>query len=187
MEKISERIDPRAILDSVADAMYVTDAQYQIIEVNKAFSEIYGLTREEALGKTCHEVTHGQTFPCASCLLNSDPNSQQNTIAEHIHRERYVEVSLFPTTGEQGTQCVIHIVRDVTECKRADAERKRMQAEIKALQGLLPICASCKKIRDDRGRWENVETYISERFDATFTHGICPDCAKKFFPSSTSA
>jgi sigma-B regulation protein RsbU (phosphoserine phosphatase) len=53
---------------------------------------------------------------------------------------------------------------------------------VKALSGLLPICASCKKIRDDKGHWQNVETYIRERSDTEFTHGYCPECAKKLYP-----
>lgn len=52
-------------------------------------------------------------------------------------------------------------------------------ARVKRLSGLLPICAWCKKIRDDQGYWNHVEAYIAEHTDADFTHGICPDCAKK--------
>lgn len=55
-------------------------------------------------------------------------------------------------------------------------------AEIRQLSGLLPICSGCKKIRTDKGYWEEVEEYISQNTDATFTHGICPDCVKKFYP-----
>lgn len=54
--------------------------------------------------------------------------------------------------------------------------------EIKQLNGLLPICASCKKIRDDNGGWTQIETYISRHTDAEFTHGICPECAEKLYP-----
>jgi hypothetical protein len=53
---------------------------------------------------------------------------------------------------------------------------------VKSLSGLLPICASCKKIRDDKGYWSQVESYIQKHSDATFTHGICPDCVKKLYP-----
>jgi hypothetical protein len=56
------------------------------------------------------------------------------------------------------------------------------KATIKQLDGLLPICASCKKIRDDKGYWSEVETYIHEHTEADFSHGICPDCAKKLYP-----
>ena len=55
-------------------------------------------------------------------------------------------------------------------------------AEVKTLSGLLPICASCKKIRDDQGYWSNIETYIRQHSDAQFSHGICPDCAVKLYP-----
>ena len=55
-------------------------------------------------------------------------------------------------------------------------------AEIKTLKGLIPICASCKKIRDDQGFWHAVEVYIRDRTDAQFSHGICPDCARKLYP-----
>ncbi len=53
---------------------------------------------------------------------------------------------------------------------------------IKTLKGLLPICASCKKIRDDSGYWKKIESYISEHSDAEFTHGLCPDCSAKLYP-----
>jgi len=54
--------------------------------------------------------------------------------------------------------------------------------EIKTLSGLLPICASCKNIRDDRGYWNQIEKYIQDHSDATFTHSICPDCKRKLYP-----
>jgi PAS domain S-box-containing protein len=75
--------------------------------------------------------------------------------------------------------------RDITERKRVEAERDRLiqeltqaLAEVRALTGMLPICSHCKKVRDDRGYWNQIEAYISEHSAATFTHGICPDCAQ---------
>ena len=53
--------------------------------------------------------------------------------------------------------------------------------QIKTLSGLIPICASCKKIRDDKGYWNLLETYIQEHSEAEFSHGICPDCMKKLY------
>ena len=53
---------------------------------------------------------------------------------------------------------------------------------IKTLRGLLPICASCKKIRDDKGYWNGLETYIHQHTEAEFTHGICPECMQKLYP-----
>jgi len=58
--------------------------------------------------------------------------------------------------------------------------------KVKILNGLLPICASCKKIRDDEGYWTQVEEYIEKNSQATFTHGICPECMKKLYPQYSS-
>lgn len=56
------------------------------------------------------------------------------------------------------------------------------QSEIKVLSGLLPICAACKKIRDDKGYWSQIESFISKHSEAEFTHSICPECVKKLYP-----
>jgi PAS domain S-box-containing protein len=79
--------------------------------------------------------------------------------------------------------------RDITERKQAEEEREKLIAQlqealnkVKTLSGLLPICAACKKIRDDKGYWNELETYIRAHSEAKFTHGICPDCAKKLYP-----
>lgn len=72
---------------------------------------------------------------------------------------------------------------------RAELEREKLildlqveMTNVKTLKGLLPICASCKKIRDDGGYWNQIENYIREHSEAEFTHGLCPDCLKKIYP-----
>ena len=62
------------------------------------------------------------------------------------------------------------------------SELKATQAKVKVLNGLLPICANCKKIRDDTGYWNKIEAYIHDHSEADFTHGICPTCARKLYP-----
>lgn len=64
-------------------------------------------------------------------------------------------------------------------------ELERLLAEVKTLGGMLPICSHCKKIRDDRGYWNQIEAYLNEHTDAEFTHGICPDCAREVFPRTS--
>jgi len=64
-------------------------------------------------------------------------------------------------------------------------EKEKLEAalaEVKKLSGLIPICGHCKKIRDDKGYWNQVEAYIQEHSEAKFSHGICRDCAKKYYP-----
>ena len=90
---------------------------------------------------------------------------------------------------------VLVIFNDITERKRAEEELQRYSSEleksnkelqealakVKTLNGMLPICASCKKIRDDKGYWSQVETYVSTHTEAVFTSGICPECEKKAY------
>lgn len=63
-----------------------------------------------------------------------------------------------------------------------DVELKSTRSELKILSGLLPICMSCKKIRDDQGYWTQLESYIHHHSEAKFSHGICPDCIEKLYP-----
>ena len=79
--------------------------------------------------------------------------------------------------------------KDVTESKKAEKEREdlivKLQValkQVKTLSGFIPICASCKKIRDDKGFWNVVEKYIEEHSNAEFTHGICPECSERLYP-----
>ena len=73
--------------------------------------------------------------------------------------------------------------------KQADEEKSKIIKElqkaldkVKTLSGMLPICASCKKIRDDKGYWNKIEAYIEKHSEAEFSHGICPECAKELYP-----
>lgn len=58
----------------------------------------------------------------------------------------------------------------------------RLFQRLKFLEGILPVCASCKKIRDEKDHWHQIETYITDRSDAHFSHGLCPECAEKLYP-----
>jgi hypothetical protein len=78
----------------------------------------------------------------------------------------------------------------IAEWKQTEEERERLikelqtaMANIKTLSGFLPICAHCKNIRDDKGYWLSVEEYVRTHADVDFSHGICPRCLEKHFPS----
>ncbi len=74
-----------------------------------------------------------------------------------------------------------HIVA-MESLDKKNKELERAMSEVKDLRGLLPICASCKNIRDDKGYWNQIENYLSEHSEITFTHGICPVCIKRLYP-----
>ena len=78
---------------------------------------------------------------------------------------------------------------EIEERKKAEEEREKLirdlqkaLSEVKTLKGIFPICASCKKIRDDKGYWRQIEVYIRDHSEAEFSHGICPECMKKSYP-----
>jgi len=80
-------------------------------------------------------------------------------------------------------------VSDITEHRLAQKQRDKLildlqkaLSEVKTLRGLIPICSHCKKIRDDKGYWNQIESYIHKHSDAEFSHGICPECAQKYYP-----
>jgi DNA-binding response OmpR family regulator len=84
-------------------------------------------------------------------------------------------------------QSMVRIKRAETALREKEIEQKRLieqlqeaLAEIKTLKGFIPICASCKKIRDDEGYWNQIEEYLTAHTDAVFTHGLCPQCVKKY-------
>ena len=88
------------------------------------------------------------------------------------------------------TSVIKGIVQDITERKEQENKQKKLMSElqeafarIKTLSGLIPICANCKRIRDDRGYWQRMERYIEERSQAEFTHSLCPDCEQKLYGS----
>lgn len=98
--------------------------------------------------------------------------------------------SISPIRNDVGV--VTHFVavkEDITERKQLEAIRETLitslqeaLANVKTLRGLLPICAGCKKIRDEVGYWNRVESYLSLHTEVKFSHGLCPDCARKYFP-----
>jgi PAS domain S-box-containing protein len=89
----------------------------------------------------------------------------------------------------KGRPAVLSLMTDITKRKKMEEEREGMisdlrktLAEVKTLSGLLPICSSCKKIRDDSGYWSQIEEYIKAHSEAEFSHSLCPDCVKRLYP-----
>ena len=77
---------------------------------------------------------------------------------------------------------MVRILRAERERDRLIVQLEEALARVKKLSGLLPICAGCKKIRDDKGYWNQIERYLKEHSDAILSHGICPECAEKYYP-----
>jgi DNA-binding NtrC family response regulator len=113
--------------------------------------------------------------------LALEKQKAQKAIAQHSIGVERMNVQLSETNAE--------LIKEIAERKRGEEERERLIVElkealskIKTLSGLLPICMACKKIRNDKGYWEQIEVYIRDRSEADFSHGICPECMKKLYP-----
>lgn len=196
----------RSIIEHTSEGVVLTDEAGTVIEWNYGLERITGLSRDEALGRPIWDVQFGSFLEerrspegyerLKAMLLNllnagREPWLDQYQGAEIQHtdgRRRTVHTSVFVIQTDRGYR-LGSTLRDVTDRVQAEAEREKLIAEleqalarIKTLRGLIPICVSCKKIRDDEGFWNQVEEYIEQHSEAEFTHGICAECATKLYP-----
>jgi PAS domain S-box-containing protein len=188
-----------AIVESSEDAIIGMTLEGDILSWNASATRMYGYRTQEILGR-----------PMSLLVPHYRPDEWKQ-IREHVSKgkqlERYetvrrrrdgttvdVALTFSPIKDSQGEVIGISAIeRDITARKNEEMERLKLiteltdaLAKIKTLSGLLPICASCKKIRDDRGYWQKIEAYISAHTNAEFTHGICPDCFIRLYPEYTS-
>ena len=93
--------------------------------------------------------------------------------------KRALGISTSILTSHDGQIHVLALMQDVTHEERY---RRQLESRLATLEGLLPICSSCMKIRNDKGDWQQLKEYISNNTEAEFTHGICPECAQELYP-----
>ena len=183
----------RILFESSKDAIYISTREGNIVEANPSHLDLFGYSRKEI-----------SDWNAKDSYVNPDDRSRFRKEIEVNGSVKDFEVKLRKKDGAE-MDCLITaavrrskdgnivgyqgIIRDVTELKRAQEERERLicqlqdaLAKVKTLSGLLPICSHCKKIRDDKGYWNQIESYIHKHSDAEFSHGICPECVKKYYP-----
>jgi len=163
--------------------------------VNNKFLEIFGYDDSNGIiGKSLTEIIHPDD---RDRVMKYSELRYQNGDAPSRYEFRGIkkdgtpldiEVSI-ATIHYKGEKAVLAYFRDITERKQIEKEREKLISElkealsqVKKLHGLLPICASCKKIKNEKGYWEQIEIYISQHSEADFSHGICPECVKKLYP-----
>jgi PAS domain S-box-containing protein len=170
------------IFDTSPDpAMISTLPGGHVVGVNKAFTELVGYTREEAIGKTTVELGLWAHVRDREAVVQDIMTTGHCTNREVVLSSRggHCVTAIVSARRLQldGRPHLISVARDVTDYKAA-------LAEVTALSGLLPICMHCKQVRNDAGYWEQIEAYISERSEAQFSHGICPNCLAKHYPEA---
>jgi len=198
---IAAKQEVESIVKTVPDIIYRLDPQGRLTFVSDSVKR-YGYQPEELIGtrvmklvypedkaKTIHRIKERRTGARSTKSFETRLTTKNQTAvsfevfiisAEGLYSPNKYGLGTF--LGTQG------IARDITARKQAEEEREKLHSNlqeafdnIKTLKGLLPICANCKNIRDDKGYWNQIEAYIRDRSDAEFSHSICPDCAEKLY------
>lgn len=172
----------RVIFDTIPLPTFVVDEDVCIQEFNKTAARLLGPEPESALHRRGGEALHcihseahgcGRNEPCKQCVIRNSVNSAIRGRATHrqIHKAELrngpgiaivdLQVTASPLP-DSGNPRVLLILEDVSE--------------LFALRGLLPICARCKKVRDDDSYWHNIESYLHTHLNLKLTHGLCPTC-----------
>ncbi|MCP3887837.1 MAG: PAS domain S-box protein [Desulfobulbaceae bacterium] len=173
--------------------MYVVDlTSFLIVDANKAALKFYGYDRATMLTKRIPDLNVTPELEIRAEIERAVVEGRSYYIFKHQLASgelRDVEIHANPISI-RGKDYSFSIVHDITDRKKMETEREILLNEIqqalenvKTLKGLLPICAKCKKIRDDKGYWNNLESYIENHSDASFSHGICSECSDTLYGS----
>lgn len=179
----------RAIVDQAPILIWRSDKTGACNYFNERWLNFTGRSFEQEKGDGWSKGVHPDDLEqCLKTYLEAFSKREKFQMQYRLRRRdevyRWVSDCGVPFTDEnEEFSGYIGSCIDVTDSVEfAVFMKKAQEKELKTLRGLLPICASCKKIRDDRGYWNRIEVYIREHSEADFSHGICPDCAKKLFP-----
>ena len=174
------------VVERMTDGLIVLDEQERLVDINPAALALFGVSAVPAGSRV--DSLPGELGRALAALHERPDGHLETALAGAEVRHLDLRSSDLRDRFGRATARLI-IVRDVTERRRMEMERERLIAElqaaladVKTLSGLVPICSSCKKIRDDRGYWRTVERYLSEHSDAQLTHGLCDDCLRRLYP-----
>jgi PAS domain S-box-containing protein len=184
-----------AIVDSTGEAIMSQNLDGIITTWNAGARELFGYTEAEAVGQSVFLIIPESLRPTRLEIFEKlrkgepiPPFETKCVRKDGVQVDVYLAIS--PIKGTEGKLMgASSIAYDITERKKIEAERTRMieqlnetLSKVRTLSGLLPICANCKKIRDDKGYWQKLETFVHEHSNAEFSHSICPDCMEKLYP-----
>lgn len=177
----------KLLLDTLPSGVIIVDPDtHTITDVNAAAVRMIGAAREEIIGKPCHRfVCPAEVGKCPVTDLGSLIENSDRQLLTAQGKSIEIVKTVVPFKFDGHNYLVENFI-DITERKHLEEEREELinalkdaLENVKKLSGMLPICASCKKIRDDKGYWNQLEAYISKHSEVLFSHGICPDCKEK--------
>jgi two-component system, cell cycle sensor histidine kinase and response regulator CckA len=184
-----------AIVDSAEEAIIGQDMEGVITTWNLGATRLYGYEAREIVGRPYWTVVppelHLETTELLKRLWSGEAAEPLETVRvrkDGASVNVCVTISVIKDTDGRviGASSIAY---DITERKKVEEERLELishlnetLSKVKTLSGLLPICASCKKIRDDHGYWQKLEVFVRDHSQAEFSHSICPDCMKVLYP-----
>lgn len=198
----------RTLIDNLPDYIFVKDLDRRFLTANMAVARLMGRERpDELLGKRDEDfypehasqefqADEDKVFRGEPIINKNEPNTDKDG------KQTEILTTKLPLRDHSGKIVgLVGMGRDITELKHKEqalqvtlAEREQLVGvlqdalnHVKTLQGLLPICAFCHKIRNADGKWERLETYISSHSEADFTHGYCPECCDKHYGTKLSS
>jgi PAS domain S-box-containing protein len=180
----------RSLVESTDDSVYLVNGNCQYLYMNKKHIDRMGFSGDEYIGRGYSEFhtpeeTDAFVKEIGDVFKTGEP-------LQHEHRSRrdgrFFLRTLSPVKGPDARAIAVNVVtKDITKLKEMEAERENLIGElqaalesIKTLKGLIPICAWCRKVRDDAGYWQEIESYVKKHTEADFSHGICPQCFEGF-------
>ena len=186
----------RSVAQSANDAIISSNSTGNIVFWNIAAQKMFGYVEEEIIGQPLTILMPERYREVHKRSMERHSSSGESKVIGKTLElfglrkdlsEFPMELSL--ATWNMGQDIFYTgIIRDISDRKRVEEERGKLLldlqdalAKVKTLSGLLPICSACKKIRDDKGYWNKIESYIRDHSEAEFTHSICPECSKKLY------
>lgn len=189
----------RTVADFTYDCEMWIGPEGQYLYISPSCKRITGYSREEFFEnpQLLYSIVHPLDRKAFQEHMESSYRSDTGFIQMEFRiirsdgEERWIEHLCQPVHGPDGKYLGRRAGnRDISDRRKMEQEREgliielqKALAEVRKLSGMLPICSSCKKIRDDKGYWNQIESYIREHSEAEFTHSICPECAKRLYPN----
>jgi PAS domain S-box-containing protein len=185
---VTEQHFEQRFFDLSIDMLCVLDFTGRFVRLNEAWEATLGFSRAELMARPFIEFVH----PDDRARTLGQNGSVRGGGQARLFENRYVckdgsyRWLLWNSTRDTDRQVIYGVARDITERRHAEEKLQRLlsdlqeaHSELHTLRGFLPICSYCKSIRDDANYWHNIESYLSTRTNANFTHGICPTCYAK--------
>ncbi len=207
---LEQNIFFESLMQNCAVAVFAIDIHHHVIQWNSACEILTGISFHKIIGTNNHwRAFYDYRRPCLSDLIIEGDHEKGTRyydifeksvlLSNGFHaagwypglggRRRYIIFDAAPVYSKDGElTAAVETLQDITELKSLEEEKDQLVLGLKEaydsiikLRGLIPICSTCKKIRDDKGYWTKLESYIEEHSEAEFTHSMCPACEERFY------